>query len=326
MIWLGQTSSNLDTPQYFSSKYEATSAKRQTLPEERDYCVCLAQCVPDLKVFTDGIGTDELKNDWSSFIMRSANGILYTGAIQTLKIVDADTGAETTLVDPTHGTYYQTNGYVWFKLDWYKVFVAIGLGRYYIHFLEVGTTNGETINEYKSPTYRLMNYSDQVANGTVVIESFNQGKLHHGNNYSNLTTQSITEPFPFHQRTRLPGRLIKLDDDVENDHLVLDTENRPSYQIKDQMAPKFRLLLERLTPKRIAPVVFEELFGSEIYVTDYNLFNHATDPRDFQLERFIDVPVRRQGNAIAQPSSGSVRKTYEIELIYEYDNVFKTNN
>ena len=167
---------------------------------------------------------------------------------------------------------------------------------------------------------------ERAAHGTVVIASLHSRKLEHVFDYSNLTTATISEPFPFEQRSRLPGAFFINEDDQENDRLVLNDPNRPSYQVKDQIFPRYKLILRLLTGKQIAPVLFDELFGEMVLITDYNVFNHAQDPRNYFAEQLINVPVIRSNNNIPDPGFRGLRKTYEFDMNYEYDNVFKTNN
>ena len=207
MIILGQTVTNLDVSQYFSTKETAVPViKKHTLPLAKGFCTCVTQCVPDLVVFTDSIGTDPIKNDWNSFFMKTVNTLLATASTIAATITNKTTGVTNPLVDPTHGDLFVGNLYYWFKVDWTKVNADMGPGRYIIQFEETSNFGGQVINELCSETYHLRAYNDVIAQRTIVIESFNQGKLHHGNDYSALTTAAIPTPFPFEQRTRLPGR------------------------------------------------------------------------------------------------------------------------
>src|SRR5690606_35816598 len=133
MIILIQTSSNADAPKFLSTKRTGTVVIRKTqIGGESEFCTCLHQCVPPLKVFTDGIGTDELKNDWTSFFIPTVNTLLSTGSTITAKIINVETGVETTLTDPTYGELKTGNNYYWFKLDWYLVWGNLGFGKYKI--------------------------------------------------------------------------------------------------------------------------------------------------------------------------------------------------
>ena len=327
MIILGQTSSNLDSPLYLSTKRTGTTVIRKTqISDDPDFCTCIQQCIPDLIVFTDGIGTDSLKNDWTSFFIPSINTLLSTGASIEAKIIDVDTGIETVLSDPTYGEQKTGNNYYWFKLDWYLVWGNLGFGRYRVVITETANVSGETINSLESPVYNLYPYSAKDANKTVRIYSQQKGKLHHGNDYSNLTVAGNSTPQPFEQQTRLPGRFYSVDSEIDNHHLALNGENRPSYQVKDQLRPKFKLELHLLGSKQINKVVFDELFGSEILITDYNVYNHPTDPRDYYADQYVDIPVKRATNSMPNASATAKLRTYIIDLDYDFDNVFKTNN
>ena len=90
--------------------------------------------------------------------------------------------------------------------------------------------------------------------------------------------------------------------------------------------PKYTMNIHLVGSSQIMPVVFDDLFGSEVYVTDYNVYNHVVDPRDFTAQQYVDLPVRRETASIPTPSGTAKRKTYSFEMAYEYDNVFKTNN
>lgn len=330
MIWLTQTSTTADTPRYFSTERTETPVIKKTgLNAAGDFCTCVVQCVPDLKVFTDGLGADPLKNDWTSFFIKTVNQYVPStsvGSTVTGTIKNLTTGESNTLVDTTYGDLEVGNFFYWYKIDWFKVWGEMGLGRYQITIVEEGTSGNQKINEFESVFYNLCSYSARAANGTVRIYSKQQGKLHHGNDYSNLITTANTTPFPYEQQTRLPGRLVSLSPEEEDDYLVLNNGNRSSLQVKAQLRPKFKLDLYLLSSKQINKVVFDELFGQEVLVTDYNVYNHVNDPRDFYANQYIDIPVLRTSTDVPNPRGTAIRRTYSIALDYDFDNVFKTNN
>lgn len=329
MIILNQTTTQPDSPQYFATKRtEIPVIKKQGLPQSKDFCTCLIQCVPALKVFTDGIGTDPLKNDFRSLFIPTVNSTAATNSTIVGTITNIQTGVVTTLADTTHGTLYEGDNYWWFKLEWFKIYNTIGLGKYQIHVVETAISGGQTINELKTPVFNLLPYSDEAANGTVRLYSKQNGKLNHGNNYSKIKNIVAlgTKLIPFEQQTRLPGRLFIKSEDIENDHLVLNNSNLSTYQIKDQLRPTYQLDLHLLSSAQVMPVVFDDMFGNQLFITDYNVYNHVVDPRDYQAVQYIDLPVRRETVNIPNPSATAKRKTYSFDMVYEYDNIFKTNN
>jgi len=332
MIILNQTSTSLETPKYFSTKSDEVPVIRKTTVDfDREFCTCFVQCVPDLKVFTDETGADELKNDWHSLFIPTVNNPPLSASVITRTVTNIDTGVITTLLDGTHGVLNEGKNYFWFKVSFYDIWNTLGYGRYQFSLVENSNFGGGVINQYQSPVFRLMPYTDKAANGTVRIYSKNKGELHHGNDYSNIQLNYSqltpdTERIYFEQQTRLPGRFYFKSNEVENDHLVLNNSNLSTYQVKDQLRPTYQLDLHLLSSIQVMPVVFDDLFGSEIYVTDYNVYNHVVDPRNYQANQYVNLPVRREGMNLNNPSATSIRKTYSFDMAYEYDNIYKTNN
>jgi hypothetical protein len=326
MIFLAQTTTGTPVYNKFSTKRVGAGVVTvKGLNEASEFCTCISQCIPDLKVFTDEVGTDFYKNDFTSFFIPTINTLLITGSTITGTITNVTTGTSTTLVNSTHGDLYVGNKYWWFKLDWYKIWLELGYGRYQIEVNEVGNYAGQTLNQLKSEIYTLKKYTDKEAQATVRIESFQSGKLQHGNNYSSLTTSSISIPFPFEQQTRLPGALTFAANEDETDHLVLNNAERSTLQVKDQIRPSYELKLFLVGNLQVSKVIFDELFGNEIYVTDYNVYNPVFDPRDTTAIQYKSIPVRRESTSFDVKRT-RLKTTFTFGMLYEYDNVIKTNN
>lgn len=297
-----------------------------------DFCTCLEQCVPDLLAFTDEVGTDFYKNDFYSAYMRSSEQGGTTALFMTFtkKIINVDTGVETTLTDVTHGDYYILKWAKWFKVSWYKIYNTLGYGRYRIELKETSTITGDVINEKISPIFHLKKYNDRLAARTVRIESYQNGRIANGNDYSSMLEYSgypgtIVDLERFEQQIRLPGTLRFISGETENDHLVLDNADRSTYQIKDQERPAYELKIQLVSGKQIAPVIFDDLFSNPTFVTDYNWYNHVIDPRDFNAEQYLSLPLIKDSVSV-DPSPRAKRATYTIGMKYAYDNIFKTNN
>lgn len=320
-----------------NAKGDATEIIRPEKPylkrvaQPPDFCTCLEQCVPDLLAFTDGIGSDFYKNDFYSAYMRSGNqgGTVSTFLTFTKKIINVDTGVETTLLDSTHGDYYILKWAKWFKVSWYKISTTLGYGRYRIELRETSTTTGDVINEKISPIFHLKKYNDRLAARTVRIESYQNGRIANGNDYSNMLEYSsfptLVDLGQFEQQIRLPGTLRFISGETENDHLVLDNADRSTFQIKDQERPAYELNIQLVSGKQIAPVIFDDLFSNPTFVTDYNWYNHVIDPRDFNAEQYLSIPLIKDSVSV-DPSPRAKRATYTIGMKYAYDNIFKTNN
>lgn len=326
MIFLPQTTSGTPVYRLFSTKQVGAGVVTvKSLNESPEFCTCITQCIPNLVAFTDEIGTDFYKNDFTSFFIPTVNTIFVAGSVVTGTITDVDTGISTTLVDATYGDLYVGNHYWWYKLDWYKVYNTLGYGTYQIEVNEVNNFGGGFLNQLCSQKYTLKKYTDKSAQGTVRIETFQQGKLHHGNNYSSLTTGSISIPFPFEQQTRLKGALTFSSNEDEAYHLVLNNSLRSTLQVKDQVRPAYNLNLFLVSAQQVSRVIFDELFGNEVYVTDYNVFNPVFDPRDFDAVQYRSIPLRRESSSF-EPKRTRLKTSFDFSMLYENDNIIKTNN
>lgn len=328
MIILPQTSTNLDVAEFFSTKRtDIQTYKSNLIPPAMDFCSCVRQCIPDLDVFTDQVGTDFYKNDFSSFFIKTFNQPPFaTGSTTSAKIINIDSGVETNLINGTHGTLTEGVFFYWFKLDWYKIWNTLGYGRYRVELKTTSSTSLQVVYELTSPIYHLKPFSEKLANRTVRLEIQQSGNLHHAQDYSNLKTQTIGgQTVIYEQQIRLPGALKFSSMDSENDHLVLNDPNRSSYQIKDQIRPTYDLELYLVSSKQVVKVLFEDLFSNPVSVTDYNVYNFVADPRDPSAEQYRSLPLIRESNEF-EASRRNKRKSFTFNMRYFNDNIFKTNN
>jgi hypothetical protein len=337
MIYLPQTATNLRGAAWFSTKRtEVNTMRLQTLDVPENFCTCITQCVPHLPVFTDEVGTDYWKNDLTSIWMQTVNvindaGVLVIASTIVGTITNLNTGASQTLVDTTHGTLNVGSRYWWFTIDWTKIQALMGYGNYEITVTEssIYGTN-PTLNEFASPTYTLKPWSQKLANRTVRIETSQRGKLHHGNDYSNTTALGRASgttyyPINYTNQVRLPGALKWSGTEDEQDHLVLKNSDRSSYQIKDQMKPKYDLTIDLVSSYQSMSVIFDDLFSNPVKVTDYNVYNWVADPRDNYANQYRSIPLVRESDSF-EADSGALRKSFTFGMRYANDNVFKTNN
>ena len=332
MIFLGQTATNLRAAAWFSTKRtDVNTQKLQKLQVAQNFCSCITQCVPNLPVFTDEIGTDFYKNDKTSVWMKTVNylsgSILVFSSTIYGRITNLNTGVTQTLVDGTHGVSNIGTYYWWFEVDWTLVQALMGYGNYEIEMTETSVYGASVLNEFLSPTYQLKPWSEKLANRTIRIESSQRGKLHHGNDYSRTVEISggIVTPIDFTQQTRLPGALKFSGNDDEQDHLVLNDSARSSYQIKDQIRPKYELTLDLVSSYQAMSAIFDDLFSSPVNVTDYNVYNWVADPRDYYANQYKSIPLRRESDSF-EADSGALRKSFTFGMRYANDNIIKTNN
>lgn len=312
---------------FFSTKRERLPGfKKIELGIPQDFCTCLIQCVPDLVVFTDEEGEDFYKNDFTSLFSKTLTQPPFaSGSITQAVIEDVNTGVETPLVGGTHGTQVIGVKFWWFKVDWYKIWQALGYGRYRLKF-KTQTIIGTTLVDYCSPIYSLKKYSDKLANGTIRLEFFQLGRLNHSNDFRNLLTATVNgKGVVYEGQVRLPGSLKWASGNEEIDHLTLNGTTRPSYQIKDQVRPKYQLDIHLVSAAQFVSVYFDDMFASPLNVTDYNVYNFVSDPRDYQAKQYRSLPLIKETSNF-DPTSRQVRKSFSFEMRYFNDNIFKTTN
>ena len=133
MIFLPQTSTDLDAPAEFASKQTGIEGLAlKTLGSEGDFCVCIKQCVPCLSVFTDKIGNDSFKNDkYRSYIN------VFTGSTTEIYLTRIDgSGNETDILVTTNLYGILDDGsasdpkYVSYEWNFFKIWLAHGFGKF----------------------------------------------------------------------------------------------------------------------------------------------------------------------------------------------------
>jgi len=280
--------------------------------------------VPKLSVFTDEVGADFYKNDLTTLFARTLNTAIITGSTTVFKITDVISGTETTLVDTTHGTLTQGVKFEMFVVDWFKIYSTLGYGKYKLEATTTVNTFGQTLDYYCSPSYHLKPYSDKLANGTVRLEIEQVGKLNHSRNYSNLLDLTGKQVI-YSNQVRLPGALKFESMNEETDHLTLNGQARPSYQIKDQIRPKYSLEFHLVSADQIVWTLFDDLFANPVKVSDYNVYNFVADVDNYSAKKYRSIPLIKETSNFT-PTAKQKRKSFVFTMALFNDKIFKTNN
>jgi len=327
MIFIQSIVPNLATPAYFSTKRQnVETEKTSTSAIPSDFCTCIIQCVPALKVFCDDSG-EFYKSDITALFIRNLNVIsfpspIFSNTVGTINNVL--TGVKTSLVDGTHGELIQVDKFYYFQVDWLKIKNTLGLGKYQLEATTTAVFGGQVIDYFCSPTYKLYNYSDKLANGTVRLEIEQTGKLNHSYDYSNLKG-SFGKPVIYSNQIRLPGSLKFEAMNEEIDHLTLTGSTRESYQIKDQIRPTYKLDLHLLSAPQVIYTLFNDLFANPVKVSDYNVYNFVADVEDYAAEKYISLPLIKESSSF-DASAKQKRKSFSFTMVYFNDKIFKTND
>lgn len=311
-IFIGQTSSALATPYYFSSKEINISVfKPDTTFGDSDFCTCLKQCIPNLPAFTDEIGDDFYKNDKFALFMNTITG----GSIVVKLYKEGLDPIE--LTDNTYGIYTlnEVAKIFRFELSFYKVWDNLGYGNYYFTIDNLNGS-GTIVQSLQSPKFALKKFSSKAANRTVRIETAQTGILKHGANYGSRS---------YLQQVRMYGSLTLSGQTIENSSLQLDDNSRSQLQIKDQLMPDYTLTLELAGSQQANFIMLDYLFANDVKISDYNVYNYVFDPSNPNALFYRSLPVKRTSTEFAQ-SRTKLRKTFTIQMEYNNKNVFKINS
>ena len=328
MIILPNGATFLRTLAFFSTKKpEIETVQLADLSIDEDFCTCVTQCVPNLRVFAGENSDDFYKNDKTSLLSRSLNIVYPVGLVASTTVMtinNVTTGVKTPLLDVTHGELILANKFVYFIVDWFKIKSTLGLGKYQLEYTTTNNFGGQVLDAFCSTTYSLKNYSDKLANGTVRLEITQTGKLNHSHDFTNFLDSS-GKKLEYTDQIRLPGSLKFEAMNEETDHLTLNGTERPSYQIKDQIKPSYKLDLHLVSAPQVIRTLFDNLFSNPVKVSDYNVYNFVADASNYNATKYRSLPLIKE-NSNFDPTAKQKRKSFSFTMTYFNSNIFKTNN
>lgn len=275
-----------------------------------DICYCMYECEYTEKVFASDDGIDWWKNDKSNLPLFQKLISSDTIAIELYKegVKVAD------ISDNTLGEYIDTftNAplYVYFCADWFKIKTVHGFGNYY--FKVVSTILGATTDFY-TQNYRLYPYTDELANGTVRIETYQTGNiLKSAFDYSLLVADL---PNGLYQSYRINGIFGYKTPKLEVKNYL--TPNYKLTQIQDKVSTEFTLETQ-LLPSTISNIlIYDNILSNKFLITDYNILNDEIYRR---VEVYpIDIPK-------FQHLKNNRNQIISIKFADKIDNNIKSNN
>jgi hypothetical protein len=289
----------------------ATKIQQPSLPliipgAENDFCYCHYECAYTEKVFGSVSSNDYWKNDKNTFIYRR----LIAADTVTIKLLK-DNVEIATITDNTYGEFI--NGYpsgtpeqqlyVVFTVFWQNVLIAFGGGSYKIEaeLNILGSSTTETSREFK-----LYAYSDLNADGTVRIETVQNGNI--------MSSEFDFTDLELYQSYRIPGKFTEVTPGIEDDS-YLDS-NYKKTQIQTKLIPKWLLRTKRI-PRAISLLLTRDsILANEFLITDYNIINE-------DIFRRVNLYVE----GIEKPDIGkTTRPIYEVTFIDKVDDKLKRNN
>lgn len=313
MIELFNGSTTAQNIRHFSTKriFIPTFELQNQSEEQEDFCVCRMQCVPCLKLFTDEIGVDTRKNDFFFLFQNSITG----GSHKVFYSLD-EWQTEIEITNNDFGTLL--NGTNWFGYEFtaFKIWQQVGYKKFWAS-LRNYDSSGSEVNRTNAACRKLIKYSDVSAHGTITIETRKSGILRHGNNYSNRQLVSGAILKEFRNQIRLDGSFGMSGTPVEETRILLNNQEQTSLQIFKKGSVEYDLNIWLASSEQVMPVILDDMFATQILVTDYNLFNFS---------KYTKIKVFQKSPAEFQPGTKARRKSFLIKMEREESNIEKSND
>lgn len=283
MIIIEQTNSN---PYNYGSgnagKILGPSLPEIPDPQTNDICICdFIKCEYSEKIFCAPLNpNDYWKNDQNEFLYKrfvSSDTIDIELQKDEVKIAD--------LNDDTYGTYFdgfasgtsEQQLYKGYLVDWLKVFNDYGAGSYKVvaNLSIIGNATVSTSREF------ILNvYSDIAADGTVRIESYQNGNI--------LGNQFDFTGLNWYQSLRLGGEFGNPAPIFETSEYV--TSQYIRRQNKASMSREWTLNTKLISWEVVEKLVYNKLLGNEILITDYKIKAESLWRRVKVFMQEIDKP------------------------------------
>ena len=243
------------------------AAPSVTIPTQEDeICACAGlECERNLQVFGDINDSNERKNDKTSFLYK----LMSASDTAVLKLLKDGVEIET-LNNNNFGEFFDIGSlsygipeqdfYTGYIVDWREVLIAHGVGSYTVA-ADI-TVFGASLT-YESEIYKLYKYSDEEADGSVRLISYQNGNIESSNfNFTGMN---------WYQQIRINGILWNKQAEYITDSYF--TSNRTITQIQDSIEYSYDLQVEFVIDSVSNFIIENNLLANEIYINDYNLTN-----------------------------------------------------
>lgn len=265
-----------------------------------DFCYCGFDCNYEELALADVADASSYKNDSSSFLFRKVN------SADTISFTLRKNGVQVAVLnDNTFGTLYtsfaQQPLYSGFAINWRAVLATFGAGKY--NFIATLNILG-TIYTSESRQFRLLPFSDEVADSTVRIESFQNGNI--------IDSEFDFAGLNWYSSYRIGGFFGEKTPVLEVDNYV--NQEYKKVQIADRLRVEYTLYT-RLLPSEISnAIAYNQMLANRILVTDYNVLNHEiyrqieVRPISFSETTFIQQNRNVRFAIKLEPISDGLRK------------------
>ena len=242
------------------------------------------ECEFQLPVFTDGIGVDAYKNDFTSSLLQLSNR--YSTPEFYLEVQNGCEWDEVAqLNDNTYGTYYPTftsqPNWSGFVVQWYKVYNLLGENCYRIRqqYNDIFDAEVEVNYSYK---YNLKLYNDNLADETTKFTyTINGGKIG-----STLNDEIVIDykDIVWNKEVRLPRSFFGFESS-EYTREFTRFKNGAEEWIEDSQVETIQYYCKRLPYSLHRELKITALQSGNLSISDYNLNNPKLDK--YNMKRVI---------------------------------------
>lgn len=299
-----------NTRPFFYNAGMATKADGTTLPVitdglTSDICLCDLGCEYIERVFAKTSG-EWYQNDMNDFLLQK-----YIAADTITFKLYKDDVLQATISDNTYGTFYDFGdlnnaNYTGFVIEWEKVYNALGAGNYQLKADKVILGVAST---FESQKFYLIEYTDERADGTTRIESYQTGNILSSDfDYTDLLSGG------WYQSFRMKGRLSTPAPKINTDRIL--NEDYELVQVQDKITKEYFLETEQIPAFLSNKLIYDNTLANKFLVTDYNIYNH-------EIYRRLDL-YATDLEKVNEPDRNRER-SYKITLADKLDNNIKRN-
>jgi hypothetical protein len=273
--------------------------------DEIPFNYCGFRCDFVETVFCDPSKPDNLVfNDLSSIQFE----LLAPSSTATMFLIKPD-GTEEPLVDNTYGTFFGAGAFPdnplrgGYLIDWCKVYNApeFGLG---VYQLKTAVVNfGKDPEETISHDYKVTLYNVNLADGTIKIESIQNGEIEGGLDYTGMN---------WYQSIRLKGEFRKKS--IQSEVVKYNGSDLRAIENQAQNFRKYEAEVRQI-PFEVGKRITEDfVLSNQIFVTDYGIFTHGNYTR--QAVSYEETPG-------LDPAESNGYATYVIAFGDRRENILK---
>jgi hypothetical protein len=288
-----------------ATKLDGANLPNIPTTEGSDICLCDLGCEYIENVFGKSSG-DYWESDKNDFLLQK----LVAVDTITFKLYKEDV-LVATISDNTYGTFYDFGDlnnalYTGFVIDWELVLVALGIGNYQVKADKVILGTAST---FESQKFKLLTYTDYLADGTVRIESYQNGNIMSSQfDYTDILAGG------WYQSFRIKGRLGSPSPKIKTDRIL--NEDYELVQVQDKITKEWELETEQLPAFLVDKLIYDNTLSNQFLVTDYNIYNH-------EIYRRVDL-YATEIEKVNEPDRNRER-SYKITLTDKLDNHIKRN-